>query len=106
MADVAGNVIVVESVPDRVSVFVKFSVFPAVPVSVYVPVVNVFPFIVVAVAAPMFGVVKTGEVVMATFPDPEMVYSPKTPELSKRTFVFVPDAIVVVPTVRGTVLVV
>lgn len=34
VAEVDGNVIVVESVPDRVRVFVKFNVFPAVPVRV------------------------------------------------------------------------
>ncbi len=47
-----GKVIVVLSVPDRVRVFVKLSVFPAVPVRVYVPVVKVLPLSVVAVITP------------------------------------------------------
>lgn len=59
---------------------------------------------VVAVATPSVGVVKAGEVVIATFPEPEIVYSPRTPELSNNTLVFAPEAIVVEPTVRGTVL--
>ena len=69
VADVVGNVIVVASVPERVREFVKFRVFAAVPVKVYVPVVNVFPLTVVGVIAPrvieMAGVV----VAVATVPD-------------------------------------
>ena len=53
----------------------------------------------VADATPSVGVVNDGEVVIATLPVPDMVYSPKTPALSYRTRVVVPDAIVVVPTV-------
>jgi hypothetical protein len=57
------------------------------------------------VGVPRMGVVNEGEVVMATLPEPEIVYSPRTPPLSKSTFVVVPDAIVVEPTVRGMALV-
>jgi hypothetical protein len=62
VALVDGKVMVVESVPSKVRVFRKLRVLPPVPVNVYVPVVKVFPLTVVAVAAPMFGVVRTGEV--------------------------------------------
>lgn len=40
-----------------------------------------------------FGVVKTGEIVIATFPEPDTVYSPKAPELLYKTLVFVPPEI-------------
>lgn len=95
-----GKVIVVESVPERVSVLVKLRVFAAVPVRVYVPVVNVLPLIEVAVATPREGVVKVGEVARTTFPDPVVASSPKIPELSYRILPFVPEVIPVDPTVR------
>lgn len=61
---------VLESVPARVSVLDTVRVFPAARVRVPVPVVMVFPLTVVATAAPMFGVTRTGEVVRTTFPVP------------------------------------
>ena len=48
------------SVPARVRVLFEVKVLPAPNVSVPVPVVIVLPFILVAVAAPMLGVVNTG----------------------------------------------
>jgi hypothetical protein len=61
--------------------------------------VKVLPLMVVAVAAPSVGVVNTGEVVIATLPEPLTVYSPTTPALSYKTFVVVPEVITVVPIV-------
>lgn len=52
MAVVVGNVIVVESVPARVSELFAVRVFAAAIVKTPVPVVNVFPFTVVATRAP------------------------------------------------------
>ena len=50
----------------------------------------------------MFGVVKAGEVCMATtVPVPVSVYSPTTPALSYRILVVVPLVMVVVPTLIG-----
>jgi hypothetical protein len=66
VAEVLGKVMVVESVPSRVKVFKKLRVLPAVPVKVYVPVVKVFPLMVVAVAAPRVGVTRVGEVEKTT----------------------------------------
>jgi hypothetical protein len=66
VAEVDGKVMVVESVPSRVKDFKKLSVLAAVPVRVYVPAVKVLPLTVVAVAAPIFGVVNTGEVEKTT----------------------------------------
>ena len=69
--------IVLPSVPENVSELVAANVFPADNVSVPVPAVMVLPLRVVAVAAPMFGVVKTGLTVKATVvPDPLVVISP------------------------------
>jgi hypothetical protein len=56
VAEVEGNVIVVESVPSNVILLLNVRVLPATPVSVYVPVVKVLPFILVAVATPRTGV--------------------------------------------------
>jgi len=67
------------------------------------PVVNGNPVQLVSVpdeGVPNAGVVKLGDVVMATLPDPEIVYSPRTPALSKRTLVVAPPVIGVVPMVR------
>ena len=47
VADVAGKVIVVESVPARVRVLLAVKVFPAAMESVPVPAAQVFPFNVV-----------------------------------------------------------
>jgi hypothetical protein len=63
VAEVVGNVIVVESVPDNVSVFVTAKVFPSVSVNVE-PVagcVSVILLIDVAVATPRTGVVSVGD---------------------------------------------
>lgn len=49
--DADGNVIVVASVPASVMLLSKVNVFPAVPVSVYVPAVKLFPFMVLLVKA-------------------------------------------------------
>ncbi len=48
---------------------------------------------------PRAGVVNVGDVVIATLPDPDMVYSPSTPALSNKIRVVVPPPITVVPTV-------
>ena len=52
-----------------------------------------------SVPSPIVGVVKLGEVVIATLPVPLIAYSPSTPALSKSTRVVVPDVMAVVPTV-------
>ena len=57
VAEVVGNVIVVESVPAKVSVFDAVSVLLAASVSVPVPVVIVFPLTDVGVIAPRLNVV-------------------------------------------------
>lgn len=62
VAEVVGNVITVESVPERVRVFVTENTFKLVIVSVPVEEVMVNPFIEVAVATPISGVVNVGEV--------------------------------------------
>lgn len=51
-----------------------------------------------AVGVPRAGVVKAGEVVIATLPVPLMVYSPTMPTLSNRILVLVPPVTVLVPT--------
>lgn len=53
----------------------------------------------VAAAAVNVPVV-VGDALSITFPVPVMEYSPRTPELLNKTLVLVPDAMVVVPTVR------
>lgn len=68
--------------------------FPVTPVESGSPVALVR---VTEVGVPKIGVVKEGEVVIATFPVPLMVYSPTTPVLLKRILVFVPLVIAVVP---------
>jgi hypothetical protein len=70
---------------------------PETPVEIGRPVALVR---VTAEGVPRLGVVKTGEVVIATLPVPLTVYSPSTPALLKSTFVSVPDVIAVVPTTR------
>lgn len=72
VALVAGNVIVVLSVPDSVRVLVTDSVLPSVRVSVdpVAGAVSVTLLTVVAVATPNVGVVKVGEVVPAGPPVP------------------------------------
>jgi len=80
---------------------VSVSVFPSAIVRVepVAGVVKATLLTVVADATPKAGVVNAGDVVIATSPDPETVYSPKTPELSYNILVFVPPEIVVVPTI-------
>jgi hypothetical protein len=66
----AGNVIVVLSVPARVSVLLADKVLPLVTVRVPVLLVIVSPLTLVAVAAPIFGVVRLGDVAKTKEPDP------------------------------------
>lgn len=73
VADVLGKVIVVESVPARVSVLLAERVLPFVTVRVPVEEVIVRPFTEVAVAAPIVGVVSVGEVARTTEPEPVVV---------------------------------
>lgn len=70
-----GNVIVVASVPARVMELLAVSVFPSAMVSVaeVVGAVMVTLFMLVAVAAPMVGVVRVGLVDITTFPVPVIV---------------------------------
>lgn len=68
--DVAGNVIVVESVPDNVSELVTANVLALVIVRVPVVVVIVRPLMLVAVAAPKTGVVRVGVLANTRFPVP------------------------------------
>ena len=80
---------VVESVPARDKVLEAVKVLPAPRVSVPEPAVRALPLIVVAVAAPMLGVVKEGEVARTTEPEPVEVL-PKAvivPEASGRVHV-------------------
>lgn len=102
VSDDPGNVIVVESVPASVMELFIVNVFPSTIVSVdpVAGVVIVSLFIDVADATPSVGVVNDGDVVMATLPDPLIVYSPSTPALSYRTLVLEPEVIVDVPTVN------
>jgi hypothetical protein len=67
VADVVGNVIVVESVPAKVNELLAVKVFPfaIVNVALVVGEVRVTLFIVVAVATPRVGVIKEGEVCIA-----------------------------------------
>src|ERR1041385_9320166 len=67
-----GKVITVESVPPRVNVFVARSVLPLSIVSVadVAGVVIATLFIEVALATPIFGVTRVGEVDPTTAPDP------------------------------------
>src|ERR1043165_8234044 len=69
---VAGNVIVVESVPPRVNVFAARSVLPLsiVRVALVAGVVIATLFTEVALATPIFGVTRVGEVDPTTAPDP------------------------------------
>lgn len=99
VADVEGNVIVVESVPARVMVLFETSVFPLATVRTPVVVVIVKPLIEVAVATPKVGVMNVGDVLIATFPVPVVAYSPTTPLLSISTLKLVPPDMVVVPIV-------
>lgn len=52
-----------------------------------------------ALGVPKFGVVNAGDVVMATLPEPDIVYSPSTPLLLNSTRVLVPLVMVVEPMV-------
>ena len=65
--------------PLTVASFDAVSVLPAAIVKVPVPVVMKLPLILVAVAAPIFGVVKTGDVARTTFPEPVVEISSTTP---------------------------
>lgn len=71
VSDAPGKVIVVESVPASVSVFDTEKVLALVRVNVPVEAVRVKPLMVVAVAAPMLGVVITQLVTRQRFPVPD-----------------------------------
>lgn len=74
VAEVVGNVMTVESVPDRVSEFVTANTFAFVIVIVPVEGVMVSPFMLVAVATPSTGVTRVGDVCnTAVEPDPVVV---------------------------------
>jgi hypothetical protein len=73
LAEVLGNVIVVLSVPARVSVLFTVTVFPLATVNVPVVVVMMRPLMLVAVAAPSTGVTSVGDVASTTLPDPVVV---------------------------------
>lgn len=72
LADAGGNVIVVESVPANVIELFTVAVFPSAIVSVadVAGAVIATLLIEVAVATPMVGVVKVGEVAKTAAPDP------------------------------------
>ena len=82
VALVDGNVMAVPSVPASVKLLLNVSVFPAPPVSVHVPAVNVFPLIVVAVAVPSTGDTSVGTLESTTVePVPVVAKFPSTPAL-------------------------
>lgn len=70
VAEVVGNVITVESVPEKVSVFVTAKVLRFVIVKVPVEEVTVRPLILVAVATPKTGVMRVGVLASTTAPEP------------------------------------
>ena len=82
---VAGNVMVVLSVPARVSVLLTDKVLPLATVSVPVLLVIVRPLTLVAVAAPMFGVVSVGLVANTLLPVPVFVTDTKFLDASVAT---------------------
>ena len=111
VAEVVGNVIVVPSVPARVRVFDTDNVFRFVIVSIPVVVVIVSPLTVVAVAAPIFGVVSVGEVARTIEPEPVVVFprAVRVPDVGKVTFVipvktkveaYAPENVALPPSVR------
>ena len=83
VAEVVGKVIVVPSVPARIIELLAVRVFAAAIVKVPVEAVIVSPLIEVAVATPIFGVTRVGEVAKTkTVPLPVVVISPRVPALS------------------------
>jgi hypothetical protein len=74
------------SVPARERELETENVLPFVNVKVPVDEDSVKPFIVVAVAAPMFGVVKIGEVARTTLPEPVTDFSPTVAPLLYKIF--------------------
>jgi len=79
VADVPGNVIVVPSVPAKVSVFEPVKVLPFAMVNVPVLDVSVKPLTLVAVAAPRTGVTSVGDVLSTTAVDPVDAATPVPP---------------------------